>query len=70
MPPKTTIQITEATTTHVPNTSFRVISVFARILANIKLNISATLPNGATHYKEGDEYEGLGKGSRMSIPEF
>lgn len=50
MPPNTTIQITDATTTHVPRTSFRVIFVFTSNFANIKLNINATLPNGATHF--------------------
>lgn len=51
MPPKTTIQMTEATTTQVPRTSLRVIFVFTSNLANMKLNIKATLPRGATHYK-------------------
>lgn len=62
MPPNTTIQITDATTTHVPRTSFRVIFVFTSSFANTKLNINATLPNGATHFcccYIGDEQDGI-----------
>jgi hypothetical protein len=63
MPPKTTIQITDATTTHVPRTSLRVILVFTSNLANIKLNINATLPSGATHYMRiFSIYKGGGEG--------
>lgn len=49
MPPNTTIQMTKAMTTNVPKTSFLVIFVPTNIFANIKLNIKATLPKGATH---------------------
>lgn len=50
IPPNTTIQMTEATTTQVPSTSLRVIFVLTSNLAKMKLKINATLPRGATHY--------------------